>query len=466
MTGAPETLRVTKIDDFLAECVQGSAIASYAAALVVDGQVALAAGGELRAGMGERVVTTTPFHICSCSKAFTALLFAKLVARRLTSWDAAVADIVPAFELPDAWVSRHATFRDLAGMRVGLQRNGIAEWGFRPEARVEERLGRVRFMSFDAPFRDRFSYSNLCYIALAKAAAQICGLSVEACIREIILQPLQLSNAGLHATAWTALPHMPIDGRMTPVPELTGDSSQGSARVHLSAEDAARWLQAMLEVCLEAVDGRGGEAAEMFACQSLVRPRVRAGQSPSAWGYGFGWTLAEYRGRQIFSHGGGGRGWRASMLLDPATRAGVMVMLSHEGDEAQALALDILELAGGRVPQRQESSGPAVPAETALRPGDGNLRARDVLGVYQGAVTGRVRISQACDERLHFALDDAPAMNGSLDPLGDDIFELCFDSIAMTRMPHDPIFKIRFDRSKSGAISCASDYFGQLRRID
>ncbi len=469
LTVARASTGLSNVADYLAQRVHGAAIAAYGVAVVAKGEVATAAGGERRLGFGEAVTTRSPFHICSCSKAFAALLFDTLVREGAVSWDASVLPIVPEFELADPWTARHCTFRDLAGMRVGLTRDSIAEWGFRPDAPVETRLRRVRDMRFVAPFRDRFSYSNLNYIALATAAARIAGAPYHACLERLVLGPLKLVRA--EATAEAVHPHMPIAGQMTPVPELTGDNSHGSARVYLSAEDAAVWLDHMLQLCVAAPNG----GSELFACQSVVRPRSRSAEMPSVWGYGFGWMLAEHDGRQIHSHGGGGRGWRAMTILDAEQRTAVMVMLAHEGVAAEALAFELLDLVAGRSPRDWYAGFSKLATyEAKARNATLDLRHRSASGfpphgsldgLYANSVAGRIRMTSDKDSRLRFSAEDAPAFDAILAPLADNVWDFRFDNPALSRMPNDPLFQARFVSGHDGSIQVETTYFGTLAKL-
>lgn len=455
MTGAAD------LDGYLGERLGGAGVAGHAAALVVRGRIMTAAGGNAGPG-GAAVDEATSFHVCSCSKAFTALVFARLVGEGAADWDAPVAPVLPEFALADPWITAHATFRDLAAMRLGLDRNGIAEWGFRPDGAPEDRIARARFMGLAAPFRDRFAYSNLSYVALSVAASRLAGRPFPDLLDRYAFAPLGLADASFGPTPRSARPHMPRAGRMAEVPELTGPSSQGTAQVHLSARDAGRWIAAMLEAAARAGAGEGGELGPLFACQSLQRPPALGPVGMSAWGYGFGWGLADLEGRAVLTHGGGGRGWRARMVLDPQGQAAAMVMLAHEGDEAETLALELLDLAAGRRPVRRPS--PPRPALDEPAPAAGAPLA-DPCGAYRGGGTGRVRVWRDADGALRLAVEDAPAFDGRLQPTADGDHALVFDSPALARMPADPVFRFRFGAAAGGA-QAVSAYFGRLQRPD
>src|SRR5690606_22414879 len=176
----------------------------------------------------------TPFHVCSCSKTFTAAVFSRLVYDGVAAWDARVGDVVPEFELADPRANRECSFRDLATLRVGIARDGIAEWGMRQDLPKPARLARARHMPMAAPFRTRFSYSNLCYIALSLAAERLAGKPYPALVRDTLCAPLGMQDsysAGFDVApgADAALPHMPSAGTPVAVRDLTGPNSEGSA---------------------------------------------------------------------------------------------------------------------------------------------------------------------------------------------------------------------------------------------
>src|SRR3546814_11751763 len=78
-------------------------------------------------------------------------------------------------------------------MRVGLGRAGIAEWGIRQDIPREARLRHGCELDTVAAFRDRFSYSNLCYIALCLAAERLTGKTYATLVRDLVRAPLGMT---------------------------------------------------------------------------------------------------------------------------------------------------------------------------------------------------------------------------------------------------------------------------------
>src|SRR3546814_5851012 len=79
-------------------------------------------------------------------------------------------------------------------MRVGLGRAGIAEWGIRQDIPREARLRHGCELEPVAAFRDRFSYSNLCYIALCLAAERLTGKTYATLVRDLVCAPLGMRS--------------------------------------------------------------------------------------------------------------------------------------------------------------------------------------------------------------------------------------------------------------------------------
>ena len=461
------------IASLVAERVAKGSIASCGVAAICGEQHETLVFGEVSADEGIAAGTDTLFHICSCSKAFTAAALAELVANGVMSWDSPVRQILPEFAVSDPWIVEHLTLRDLAGMRLGLSRSGIAEWGFRPEASALQRLARASGMAFDTPFRDRFSYSNLGYIALAAVTGRLAGMDYARCMEQLVFSPRGLKRARLRPERHTALPHLPVDGRMVPVPELTGESSEGSARVHICAADAVSWLSYLLRA---AKGGEGGAMTELFRPQIPLRPTAEARDGlPVAWAYGFGWHISAFKGRTVFNHGGGGRGWRAQAILDPERDSAVMVFAAHEGAGVEALALTLIDLMSGEagseweslLSARAEREAEGRNAMMSLRGGQAGIPidTGEASGLYENAVTGRVRIDEDGDGSLRFAAADAPAFDAKLLPIGGDMLGFRFINPAMRPMKNDPPFQARIMRDPSGRVAAETTYFGTLVKV-
>lgn len=478
MTGVPDLAR---IEYDLGRGLAAAGAAGAAVALVSADHAWTFLHGHAYAG--RPLTPATPFHICSCSKTFTATVFSRLVHDGIATWDGLVRDVVPEFELADAQANRHCTFRDLAALRVGLSRDGIAEWGMRQDLPKPARLARARHMGAAAPFRERFSYSNLCYIALSLAAERLAGKPYPALVQELICEPLGLLDSysagfGVAPGANAALPHMPQAGASPlAVRDLTGANSEGSARMHLSGRDAALWLRFLLG----ALDGSDAGPLPAAAVKAMATPHVTvpdpdirmAPEQGAACAYGMGMFVTTWHGHTLLRHGGGGRGWRHAMALAPDVHAGVMVMAAAENPAIDGLALQLLEALAGEAP-RNWSASFAHAAELAAAAERRAVEARYAVvadaarvlpapGVYANPVTGTVRI-ETDGPQLRFLPDDAPDFAAILQPLGGDICAFDFDEPALAPQPLDPPFRLRV-ADGTATPTLETSYFGVLEAV-
>lgn len=450
-----------------------------AAAIMVKGdRLWTIVRGEARSG--EAATAATPFHICSCSKTFAAATFSRLVQEGAADWDGLVRDIVPEFLLPDTPLSALCAFRDLAAMRVGAGRAGLAEWGIRQDIPRSERLAHGRHIDAATPFRDRFSYSNLSYIALALAAERLAGRPYADLVRDLVCRPLGMDHTasvgdGQTPPADAAEPQMPLMGRMVGVRELTGPNSEGSARIYLPPKDAATWLRSLLSALRGSDQDPWSGAVRDMARPWSLSPLADLRQAPEGDGwaaYGMGLAISRLRDGRLLRHSGGGRGWRHAMALAPGQDAGVMVLAAAETPAIEGLALELLEaLAWGDArswrPVFLEAAANAARAERAMVeasfPAGPTAGARLRPGLYVNEASGEVRI-EAVASGLRMTPDRAPDLVAGLRSVGPDVFELEFLEPALSRQPLDPPFRLRV-ATEDGRSVLHTTYFGALRPV-
>lgn len=460
--------RLTDAQDALALALESIEAGGAAAAIVAGDSVRFVVRGD--AVPGVRMTESTPFHVASCSKAFTALLFLASGPPLNTP----CIDLLPELRFPETWIREQCTFLDLASMRTGLSREGIAEWGFAQHRSAAERIARGEFMSMVAPFRDRFAYSNLSYIALALALERSTGQTLDRLFEQVVASPCGLRDAGFGkpASQYEASPYLSHEGRLQPVSDLSGRNSFGSAGVRLSARDSALWMLAMFDV----VNGErafGCESAivrEALAPHSIQRESdLRLGPSMLGGFYGLGFLVAQWHGRFLVRHSGGGRGFRSAFAMFPQERLGVMMWASSETSSIEPLTLETLaRLAGHSVELREPFAKTAAEQHEAQKrlwlqrkqsirgSASDDIRA----GPYINRLSGRVSFAANADA-LGLKFEDAPVFDGRLRRKSSGVFEVIFDEPAMSRQKNDPIFEVVAGRD--GILT--TSYWGDLEPV-
>lgn len=420
---------------------------------------------------------STLFHLCSCSKSFLALTFSSLVAEGLISWDDRIGALVPEFALPDPEARLLCTFRDLACMRTGLSRDGIAEWGIKQDLPKDQRVARSRHMAMMSGFRQRFTYSNLAYIAIGLAIERLTGHSLADVQRELLFQPLGMADVWSGSTQSgtpenICRPVVSFGEMAVRVEDLTGPNSEGSARIHLSARAAIPWLGFLLEISSGNLRSKAAKShAEVFNPQTNIQAaEVRWAPEGGPCSYGMGFFISQFRGHRLLHHGGAGRGWRVQCLVLPEADTALMLMASAESGRIDGLAFDLLEvLLNGR--REGETWSQRIEAETRRRaeevrlhmarqfPESGQIFPPVVSGYYQNQVTGRVKVSVEPDaSRLEF--EDAPIFNSDLLSTGSGTLIMDIDEPALKQQPLDPLFRLRSAPDEAGAID--TTYFSRL----
>ena len=140
------------------------------------------------------VTPSTPFFIGSTTKAFTATLVGMLVDEGRMRWDDPVEKYLPEFKLAvqSKDPNDRATMRDILSHRTGFTRMALLETNRGLSS--EEILRRASSVEAFAPFRQRFYYNNVHYLAAGSAAAAAAGTSWDALVRARILAPLGMAD--------------------------------------------------------------------------------------------------------------------------------------------------------------------------------------------------------------------------------------------------------------------------------
>jgi CubicO group peptidase (beta-lactamase class C family) len=200
---------------------------------------------------------------------------------------------------------------------------------------------RARYLKVVAPFRERMVYSNVGYSIAGEVIAAAGAAPFETLLRDLVIRPL-----GLGSTTWTyeqaaglpnlASPHATIQGRQQPLPrERQRQSVAPAASVQSSMADLARWMRLHLNRgVLEGVrfvsDTALGELSRkqsVIPTTAAMRAARQVRDSASA-GYGLGLQVMDYRGHPLVWHTGNGDGQVAYMVLLPADRLGIVVVVN------------------------------------------------------------------------------------------------------------------------------------------
>lgn len=332
------------LDAWVAQALRDWEIPGVAVAVVKDDSVVFARGfGVRKLGTTDSVDANTVFGVASNTKAMAAASLAILVDEGKLSWDDRVIDHLPWFRLADPYATREMRIRDLLSHRSGLPAYGgdINMWASTHSR--EEDVRRIRHLEPESSFRSEYAYQNSMFVAAGEVVEAVSGRSWDEFVAERIFRPLGMTRTSTAFAALTgenaATGHLRrADGRTIPIAVRNIENIGAAAAVNSSARDMAQWLRVQLGRGTHGGLPRGTRvfsekaAHEMWAMHTprrLAPDSLQAAPAASFAGYGLGWSLRDYRGRKMVSHGGWTDGMLSQTAMLPSERLGVVVLTNH-----------------------------------------------------------------------------------------------------------------------------------------
>jgi CubicO group peptidase (beta-lactamase class C family) len=309
----------------------------------------------------------TLFAIASNSKAFTAAALAMMVDEGKLSWDEKVSTYLPWFSLKDPFASQDIRVRDLLCHRSGLGTfsGDLLWWGTPYTAR--EVLERATLLDPAAPFRTKYAYSNLMFIAAGEVLKAVSGLSWHDFMLQRIFDPLVMersvvSTSALSAVPNVASPHKTLpDMRSLPIPWMNWDAMGAAGGIISSAHDMGRWMQTQLQngIIRDTLKlFSASQSREMWQAHTSIpvsEGSLRRFPSTHFRAYGLGWSLSDYLGYKIVGHGGGYDGMYSQVAMIPEKKLGIAVLTNSMTGIASAITYRIMDAFVG-APERDWSA--------------------------------------------------------------------------------------------------------------
>jgi CubicO group peptidase (beta-lactamase class C family) len=433
------------LDATVDEVVARYALPGIAVGVIEDGRIVkVVTRGEVEAGSGRPITSRTLFKIASNSKAMTASVLARLVDQGKLRWEDPVIEHLPSFRMHDPWVTQHMQVRDLLVHNSGLPEGGgdLMLW---PEPNHFTRADILAGLAHIKPaysFRSGYAYDNLLYVVAGEVAAAAGGAPFETLVEREVFQPLGLSRC--RVGAWqrdevddVAQPHARSSGRNVVVrrdaPAVDALVSAAAGGIRCSLDDMLAWAMNWLapsEAQQAWLSPEQRREAWVPRTPMPISARRRAWDGTRAYGYGYGWRIADVDGTYTVSHTGTLSGMYSAMSLVPDRRSGFVVLINGEADDARTVLNQVL-LKRFTAPQRNpgvayyadalaaegppSTQGDAIPEQERSVPSNSELR--QWWGVYLDPWFGQVRICRDGD-RTRVASEKSPRLVGSVARIG------------------------------------------------
>lgn len=334
------------VHDTLSQAQTRHGVPAIAALVRAGGRDTAAAVGVRAAGQPAPVTVDDRWHIGSDTKAFTATLVARLVDRGLLRFDETLEEA-----LPEAAPGMHPDYRGVTILQLLSHTSGIASLtsdkdlpaffaairGVK-EARAQRAAIARKYLAMPpAGKAGAFEYSNLGYIVLGAIAEARTGKSWEELVRELVFEPLGITQAGFGAPGTPGKldqpeGHREAGGRLAalpPGPDADNPPALGPAgTINITMRD---WMRFAADQ-MDGVHGRG----------KLLKPQTyRKLHTPVTGNYALGWgAKLEADGTpSLLTHTGSNGYWLADVRIYPKHDIIVLVALNAGNDGAKA-ALD------------------------------------------------------------------------------------------------------------------------------
>jgi CubicO group peptidase (beta-lactamase class C family) len=422
LTTAPAAAQrpdVRALDRSIAEARSKWEVPGLAVAIVKDGRVVLAQGYGVRDIREPGAVDEhTLFAVASNTKAFTAAALAMLADEGRLSWDDRVRDHLPWFELYDPYVSAELRIRDLLSHRSGLGTySGDLLW-YGTGYSAEEVVRRARLVPQAGSFRASYGYSNLMFIAAGEVIAAVSGEPWSAFVRRRILAPLGMDRTVLSTDSLAlrdnvATPHGHWEGERVAFPWYNWDAMGAAGGIISSVAEMAEWMKVQLARGVVAEGDtlfQPRRSAEMWTVHTPLAVGAASRElypTTNFRGYGLGWSLNDYKGRLVASHGGGYDGMFSRVVLVPEERLGVVVLTNSMTGISTAIANLVLDayfggdrrdwsdllLARARAADAEETARRARVVEQTLPGTRPSLPLAAYAGRYGGAMYGDATVT-------------------------------------------------------------------------
>jgi CubicO group peptidase (beta-lactamase class C family) len=337
------------LDAYVTKSLQAAKVPGAAVAIVRNDSVIYAKGFGVQAVGGTAPVDDrTLFEIGSSSKSFTATLVAMMVSDGKMQYDDLISKYLPDFKLYDPIASAQVTIRDALVHRSGIGR-GEFMWIDAGTSR-EDILHRVRFLKPESPFRSRWSYQNIMYLAAGEAAGKAAGSSWDDLVQQRIFTPLGMTSSlpayhsGLNLPN-LATPHGIDHDTVFKKPPFNALNIAPAGAILSNARDMAQWLRFQMN------DGvvNGKRLVSTAALRETHTPQMIMGMGAPGGNeqtlfstYGMGWMIQDYRHELMWQHGGNTPGMTTAMGMLPEKKLGVVVLSNLDHSQLPGLLMNYI----------------------------------------------------------------------------------------------------------------------------
>jgi CubicO group peptidase (beta-lactamase class C family) len=382
-------------------------------AVVRGGKIAFSAAyGLANLEYGVPNTTSTPWHMASVSKQFTALAVVLLSLEGKLGLDDDVRKYLP--EVPD--FGHAITLRHLLNHTSGI-RDQWTLWamsgGRMDDVIRQQDLMRLvtlqRHLNFE-PGAEHL-YSNTGYMLLSEVVAKVGGRPFGEWMKANVFDPLGMSSTQIYDDHERLVPGRAYSYQYSKTgfsKAVLSYANSGATSLFTTAEDLARWLRNF-----HTGEVGGKRAIELLQVQGVLN-------SGKTIDYALGVSIGEQKGLRQISHGGADAGYRTWLGYYPEIDAGVVVLGNIASFDAGGIGRRVAEVFFASDMHEKEPSKGAEGAKTAAEPVPADL-GKALAGVF-AIENGPLATIAYEGGKLSVRVEGQPAF--ALVPEGDHAFRI------------------------------------------
>ncbi|MCL4708100.1 serine hydrolase [bacterium] len=267
------------------------------------------------------ITTETKFRIGSITKQFTASAILKLQEAGLLS----VQDPLMKF-MRDYPRGNEVTIHHLL-----THTSGIHSYTSKPdfmqtvtvEVKPESLITSFKNDKYDFDPGTQWRYNNSGYFLLGHLVAKLTNESYASYLKKTFFEPLNMKDTGVHRwsdiLAHEATGYSYLDGKFQKAQNWDMSRAGGAGALYSTVTDLYRWNEAVFN---------GKVLSEKNLAAAFTPVTLKDGSKPQTAGdgYGYGWSISDFRGTKEIAHGGGLHGFVTSLARYPEHNMTVSVL--------------------------------------------------------------------------------------------------------------------------------------------
>ena len=306
----------------------------------------------------------------------------------------------------------------------------------------DEIIRKMRYLKPNRGFRTTYEYNNLPFIVAGALIPAVTGKSYEDFLQQRIFEPLNMDRCTANTPLMAndnniAVPHAVLDGSLKQIKRyLVIDSVAGSmaaAGIQCSLDDLLKWQMMHINHGQGFMNRNSHDALWQVNTAMNVDEKQMIQDKTHFRGYGLGFSLNDYHGVKVISHGGALIGMYSNLTMVPEIGFAITIVTNQQSGAAYTAIKNqilnyVLDVANPVTTTEIFMSAEKSRLNEQQLSGDGRpaLEFDKYVGIYNDHWWDDVEISKN-DNGLYFSSKRSPSLRGKLIHFEANVFIVRWD---------------------------------------